>query len=197
MARASCDPGLPVSNPTESYWQQPPHQQLFKSQSSVLPTRQDVVIIGSGITGCSVAWHLLQEGSPRKVTVLDAREICSGATGRNGGRINCTAVQDFDRYSSLFGAESAKRIVEFELAHLDAIFSLVNSLGPECLRKSQLRHVDAITALFDYKAVQSMRAKLTRFEAAIPELRGRWKVIDEEEVSQVSDHPHHQPRARI
>ena len=85
----------PVSNPTVSYWQDPPDAEIADYRSSeVLPEEVDVLIIGSGITGASVAWGLLGEGQgteegKKKVCMLEARQVCSGATGRNGLFISC------------------------------------------------------------------------------------------------------------
>jgi glycine/D-amino acid oxidase-like deaminating enzyme len=46
-----------------------------------LPERAAVVIIGSGITGAFAARELVAAGVT-DVVVVEAREICSGATGR-------------------------------------------------------------------------------------------------------------------
>jgi glycine/D-amino acid oxidase-like deaminating enzyme len=46
----------------------------------------DIVIIGAGIVGCSVAYHLATQGSP-KVIVLEKDLICSGSTGKSAGGI--------------------------------------------------------------------------------------------------------------
>lgn len=85
------DPGLPLANPTESSWLIPPDPLRHHRSSKSLPQEIfDVVIIGSGFSGTSVAWHLLhdQDASPShsklKVLMLEARDVCSGATGRNG-----------------------------------------------------------------------------------------------------------------
>ena len=46
----------------------------------------DVVIVGSGMCGAMTAHTLLSaEDRPKGVVVLEAREICSGASGRNAG----------------------------------------------------------------------------------------------------------------
>ena len=46
----------------------------------------DIVIIGAGIVGCSVAYHLALLGS-RKVVVVEKDLICSGSTGKSAGGI--------------------------------------------------------------------------------------------------------------
>jgi hypothetical protein len=76
--------GLPSEKPTASFWHIEPSP-LLKSHRSTrdLPEKADVVIIGSGMTGASVAHHLLNaSGDKISVVLLDAREACWGATGR-------------------------------------------------------------------------------------------------------------------
>jgi glycine/D-amino acid oxidase-like deaminating enzyme len=46
----------------------------------------DVVIIGGGVTGCSIAYQLVQRGV-RRVVVLEKRFLASGATGRSSACI--------------------------------------------------------------------------------------------------------------
>ncbi len=52
-----------------------------------LPARADVVVIGAGIMGLSVAYNLARHHGVRDVLVLDKSYLCSGASGRNGGGI--------------------------------------------------------------------------------------------------------------
>jgi len=51
-----------------------------------VPARAKVVIIGGGIMGLSLAWHLTEQGE-RDVVVIDKGYLCAGASGRNGGGI--------------------------------------------------------------------------------------------------------------
>jgi len=95
-ARASIPVTLPRANPTISYWQDPPDADLADYLSAdTVPETADVVIIGSGITGGAIAWNLLQQDGTSseeggkgakqdRVVMLEARQACSGATGRNG-----------------------------------------------------------------------------------------------------------------
>ncbi|MGH7358529.1 MAG: NAD(P)/FAD-dependent oxidoreductase, partial [Candidatus Rokuibacteriota bacterium] len=44
----------------------------------------DVVIVGGGVTGCSIAFHLAEQGV-RDVLVLERRFLAAGGTGRSVG----------------------------------------------------------------------------------------------------------------
>ncbi|KAF7557370.1 hypothetical protein G7Z17_g682 [Cylindrodendrum hubeiense] len=79
-----------------------------------LPQSADVVIIGSGMTGTLVAKHYIETWPEKTVVVLEAREFCSGATGRNAGHCKPDQWRGFDRYEKAFGAEQALKILENE-----------------------------------------------------------------------------------
>jgi sarcosine oxidase subunit beta len=46
----------------------------------------DIVVIGAGIVGCSIAYHLAAQDAP-KVIVVEKDLICSGSTGKSAGGI--------------------------------------------------------------------------------------------------------------
>jgi ribulose 1,5-bisphosphate synthetase/thiazole synthase len=79
--RASIPPG---SQPTTSYWQDPPDVISDLRTTTVLPKHVDIVIVGSGITGATIAYNLLVEQPKLSIVMLEARESASGASGRNG-----------------------------------------------------------------------------------------------------------------
>ncbi|KAL7928949.1 FAD dependent oxidoreductase [Trichoderma chlorosporum] len=87
-AQASTDSpaGLPVDNPSKSYWLSEPSESLLGHRTTKeLQQATEILIIGSGITGAFAA-HFLKEKAPDlDITMLEAREACWGATGRNGG----------------------------------------------------------------------------------------------------------------
>lgn len=72
------DPGLPFEQPMPSLWQDPPTSGVFDRQSPEFPSSTDVVIIGSGIAGASIAKHLLEGDKSIKVVTLEARTLTSG-----------------------------------------------------------------------------------------------------------------------
>jgi hypothetical protein len=82
VKRVNLSPGLPVNEPTLSFWTVPPANLPTRVNTS-LPTHVDVLVIGSGITGVSCVRTLLKNGPPGlRVLVLEARDVCSGATAR-------------------------------------------------------------------------------------------------------------------
>src|SRR6185503_4080229 len=54
--------------------------------SDRVPERAEVVIIGAGIMGLAIAYHLARLGTT-DVVVIDRNYLCGGASGRNGGGI--------------------------------------------------------------------------------------------------------------
>jgi sarcosine oxidase subunit beta len=52
-----------------------------------LPSQAEVVVIGAGIMGLSVAYNLARHFDTTDVVVLDRSYLCSGASGRNGGGV--------------------------------------------------------------------------------------------------------------
>jgi glycine/D-amino acid oxidase-like deaminating enzyme len=71
MARATMNREMPVES-----------QKSRKTRGAGRQT-YDVIVVGGGVVGCSIAYRLAQAG--QKVVLLEQRDICSGASGRNGG----------------------------------------------------------------------------------------------------------------
>jgi hypothetical protein len=82
-------PTLPVANPTRSFWHAThPNPLVHHRTTPDLPRRGNVVVIGSGITGAFAVRELVTNGIT-DVVVLEARELCSGATGR----VSCCIIE--------------------------------------------------------------------------------------------------------
>lgn len=76
---------LPKTNSMLSFWRAQPHHLDAERTTEELPKECDVLIIGAGYAGVSTAYHLQNNGSfAQSIMILEAREACSGATGRNG-----------------------------------------------------------------------------------------------------------------
>jgi hypothetical protein len=80
------DQMLPVANATIPYWRTELHALDEHRTTEELPTECDIAIIGAGMTGVSTAYHISKLAGDKtpSVVILEARQLCSGATGRNG-----------------------------------------------------------------------------------------------------------------
>ena len=80
--------------------------------ASKLPDQARVVVIGAGIVGCSVAYHLTRLGW-RDVVLLERSTLASGTTGHGAGLVtqlrHTRALTDISRYSvELYAALEAE-----------------------------------------------------------------------------------------
>jgi len=82
------DSNDPVQNSTQSFWRTDLDSLDSHRTTEVLPESADILVIGAGYAGASTVYHLLEKtkksGCKPRIVILEAREACSGATGRNG-----------------------------------------------------------------------------------------------------------------
>lgn len=82
--------GLPVANATLPFWRTELHELDTFRSTEALPSECDILVIGAGYAGVSTLYHLLDSNyapNPSKIVMLEAREACSGASGRNGEEV--------------------------------------------------------------------------------------------------------------
>ena len=89
---------FPVANGMLPFWRTDPHPLDNHRSSETLPEESDIVIVGAGYAGASVAHHILEQipaGSKApSITIIEARQACSGATARNGQFIHTNRSMD-------------------------------------------------------------------------------------------------------
>ncbi|KAK2027588.1 FAD dependent oxidoreductase [Colletotrichum zoysiae] len=129
------DNPVPVPNAIKPYWRQELHPLDSHQSSETLPAEQDIVIIGAGYAGAALAYYLLkdvEESSRSTVTILEAREACSGATARNGGHVRPDLFAGLPSRIKKFGQEAADEVALFELANFHAVRDLVREENIDC-----------------------------------------------------------------
>lgn len=82
-------PLLPVENPTHPFWRTELDELDDLRTTPELPQQSDIVIFGAGYAGVTLAYYLSKLLGERNqscpaITILEARQVCAGATGRNG-----------------------------------------------------------------------------------------------------------------
>ena len=172
---------LPYLEPTTSYWlENPPFPNLVDIQSAQLPTKTDIVIIGSGITGAAISRTLLQQTNRKNhsinITVLEARDICSGATGRNGGHVKVAPYEAFEALERKFGGERAVALTRFQLRHLECL--------SEGVERAECRGVETVDLFLDDKVFEGACRVVERMKGLLPECEV--KVFQAAEAREVS-----------
>ncbi|OQD67475.1 hypothetical protein PENPOL_c003G07576 [Penicillium polonicum] len=124
---------LPAPSPVQSFWNADPKKLDDYQSTPELPSTADIVIIGSGLSGVATAYFILKDNpNPPSIVLLEARQICSGATGRNGGHVKPDTYSDIPKFTKLLGVEAASQLAAFEASHVQAIKELVETENLEC-----------------------------------------------------------------
>ncbi|KAM0268393.1 hypothetical protein ACHAQH_009998 [Verticillium albo-atrum] len=173
------DPGLPVVNPTLPFWHSSPHP-LANHQSPWPNSVVDIAIIGSGISGASIAHHLLSKHTNLKITLIDARSLCSGATARNGGHIKAMTYAVWEHRKQSVGVEEAVRISAFEQSHLEVMAKVIYANRLDC----DLALTEGVDAYYDLKTFEKALSALRDMRAHAPNLADKYKVCTDAKVLQ-------------
>ncbi|KAI0157577.1 FAD dependent oxidoreductase [Xylariaceae sp. FL1272] len=127
---------FPVPNATVPFWRTELHELDSHRSTAELPDKQDIVIIGAGFAGASLAYYLLKdlpesEAKP-SITILEAREACSGATGRNGGQLRPDIFNGTASRMKKHGLGIANEVAQFELSNQEVLVNLIKNENIDC-----------------------------------------------------------------
>ncbi|OTB13293.1 hypothetical protein K445DRAFT_385046 [Daldinia sp. EC12] len=167
--RAAIPVTLPRDNPTRSYWQLEPDKIADVRSTDSLPEKAEVIIIGSGITGAAMAFNLLETGT-RDIVMLEARQACSGATGRNGGHTKAASYLSFLEHEKQHGTAMAVKIARLELANIHAVHAFAREHSIEC----DSHPCDTVDVVYDaarwefnQRAVKAMQDAMPNDDASV------------------------------
>ncbi|MGI8551327.1 MAG: NAD(P)/FAD-dependent oxidoreductase, partial [Dehalococcoidia bacterium] len=104
------------------------------------PAQADVVIIGGGISGCSLAYWLARDGV--RPLLLEARTIAAGASGRNAGFLTASTAEGYATVVDRFGRETARRLWAFSAANSASVRGVIEEHG---LHDIGYQLIDAVT----------------------------------------------------
>lgn len=170
------DPGVPSPNGTTPFWHSAPHPRA--NHRSEWPMGiADVVIIGAGITGMSLVRTLLKKRPDLNIVLIEARGLCSGATGRNGGHCKTMTFAMWEDRKRSFGIEEAIRISAFEHAHLGAMAGAIRDDGVDC----DLVLTQGIEAYYNEEDFRKGVAGLEDMRAYAPHLASKHTVHSDRE----------------
>ncbi|KAJ6104495.1 hypothetical protein N7523_010815 [Penicillium sp. IBT 18751x] len=174
-----------MENSLMSYWMKEPHSLASFRTSNDLPKQCDIAIIGTGLSGVATAYHILSnpEIGPERpsVILLEARQACSGATGRNGGHTKL-AIPTIHHLAKTHGPEAAAQMVHHQLNQLTALNEVVDREGIDC----EFLRTRSFDIFFDEKYAQEMYAFISAERAKGTPWVEEVQWIDKEESDKMT-----------
>ena len=169
---------LPHTEPTPSYWNTPP---IPISYSRPSPSNEpSIVILGSGLTAVSTAYALLALLPTAHILVLEARSVCDGATGRNGGHCKVVPHEELDKLTARLGVERAADLVRFQMRHLECLREVCEMVDATSSReKTEFREVETVDLYVDENVFYEARGKVERMRKVMPDVEVKVWTADE------------------
>jgi glycine/D-amino acid oxidase-like deaminating enzyme len=151
------------SGTTQSYWMSFEVKEFPALASNA---EADVCIVGAGIAGLSVAYHLALEG--KKVIVLDVGPIGGGETSRTTSHLTNAFDDRYHHVESIHGEEVSRVVAQSHTAAIDRIEAIVQTEGIEC----DFRRVEG----YLFEPVESSQGELEKELEAVRRA-GLWNVV--------------------
>lgn len=156
-------------SPWKTLHREEPVTQLTKDQSV------DYVVVGGGFTGLSIAYHLARMNGSKRIALVEAAEIGSGASGRNSGMIGPGIWGTYDRMEKKFGPELARDMFAHTESSVRAAIEWIQSDELDC---------DIVVGKQIKVAITSMhQEKLAREVSALQKAGFAIKGIEKAELS--------------
>mmetsp|Transcript_435 Transcript_435/g.954 ORF Transcript_435/g.954 Transcript_435/m.954 type:complete len:455 (-) Transcript_435:152-1516(-) len=112
----------------------------------------DVAVIGGGITGASVAYHVSKTGA--SCVLLERKGISAGATGSNGGFIAPGTSEKFGESLKRYGVEVTRTLYDYTVACTEAVAQYVEEQQVDC----ELRFNGSVSLAFTDSELAGLRS---------------------------------------
>ncbi|QDP00111.1 NAD(P)/FAD-dependent oxidoreductase [Thalassotalea sp. PS06] len=91
----------------------------------------ELLIVGAGFTGLWAALQAIQENPNRQITVIEARQIAIGATGRPGAILSTSLMHGMENSYRLFAAEMDK-LEQLGKENMDGFRKTIEDFDIDC-----------------------------------------------------------------
>ena len=117
----------------------PEHTASYYAATSVYPERYpvldqaidtEIVVVGGGFSGVNTALELSERGF--KVVLLEAKLLCWGASGRNGGQIIGGVGHDANQFKRVIGEDGVQEIYQMGIECVEIIRERVKRYSIDC-----------------------------------------------------------------
>ncbi|GHA41724.1 oxidoreductase [Amylibacter ulvae] len=148
--------------PTPYWWDTAP---LMPATDAQLPSKTDVLIIGSGYTGLHAAIQTARAGM--STLVVDAQDCGYGASTRNGGQVSTSVKPSYEYLKRQFGETLASNIMAEGQASLDYIKTFIADENLDCDYQSCGRFHGAHTKSAFVKLQQDIKDSKIKTDAFV------------------------------
>ncbi|ATY62976.1 FAD dependent oxidoreductase [Cordyceps militaris] len=173
LGRALHNAAVPVANATASYWMDDPPFPSVNLNAHPLPDIADYVIIGTGLAGLAATRTVLEISQdqrtemPLRVVALEARDVCAGATGRNGGHIKSAPYRDFAELKKRLGSVAkAKDVLRFMRRHVE----ILKEVGRE-VPAGEVRDVETVDMFLVQEDFEQAKMLVDDLKKNVPETK--------------------------
>jgi len=146
-------------------------QSYWKKQAE-LPPQSDVIIVGGGFIGLSVAYWLMKTKPLLKITILDSQALGEGASGRNAGFLTKGSLSFYEHLSLSWGKSAAEDIYDFAQESINLVLSELKF--EDFLSTSSFTLYPSIKE-FNFKGFSRVRAILPQIKDCF-EVRGEVSI---------------------
>lgn len=117
-----------AKNDSDTCWTDSIHPLAFESLTENINT--DVVIVGGGMSGISVAYGLVKEG--KKCVVLENRLIGEGETSRSSAHLTYALDARYNRLIEMYGLQNTRLVAQSHTEAINRIEKIIKRENIDC-----------------------------------------------------------------